>query len=134
MCIRDRSYIRYTISVISGRIQLEHVDSVTQDGTYDAREQKRSLKYVLPQSHQWPFHEIATESGWNRRRTAGKRSVRNDVRKRHSEGSETVAPGELLEFLAQTGVAIGGQDEEKSTLTAIKLHWSARCAGGRSRH
>ena len=57
-----------------------------------------------------------------------------DVRKRHSEGSETVAPGELLEFLAQTGVAIGGQDEEKSTLTAIKLHWSARCAGGRSRH
>ena len=36
-----------------------------------------------------------------------------DVRRRHSEGSETVAPGESLEFLAQTrGNRRSGRTEE----------------------
>ena len=35
----------------------------TQHGAHDAREQKRSVKNVMPQSRPWPLQEIATESG-----------------------------------------------------------------------
>ena len=45
-----------------------------------------------------------------------------DVWRRHTDDGKAAAPGASLEFLTNSGVAIGRAKEEKSTTTAAQRH------------